>query len=272
MLDVVKLKSLQKDFERRAREEFIENLDEAILHFVVSKFFRQNFTESKSRKSKLKQSARVLHNWEKEGVIPPLNPAEGKSRQFNKVESIWLELAISCREFGLSLTKIKLLRKALFDKLARKVTILEYALMHSIIQEAIILIMEEDGEIHIMPQSLYAELVSNNQMPHHLHFNLLSLADLEFTNNNFKTIKKEAKSGSLTEKELQLLYFLRTGDYESIKVKIKDGEIFLLEGSKRIPTNSRVIEIIKNNKYQDIEIKTHNGEISHFQVTDKVKL
>jgi len=270
MLDIKRLKEIQTDLDKKAKEEFYENLNEEVIQFLQSKFFKDHFL-AKTRKQ-TQQSARVLNNWENEGLIDRINPNEGKTRKFSKGQSIWLDLVSQLREFGFPLEKIKNLRKGLFISPVKKFSPFEYALMHSIVQEAIILIIKDDATFSLIPESLYIEYLKKTILPPHLHFNLLNLSESEFPNNNFNMEIAVSIKSNLTEQELELIYFLRTGDFESIKIRLKDGLIYLLEGTKKLSNQARIVDILKNADYQNIEIITEQGRVVNIASTIKKKI
>lgn len=266
-LNIQKLKEFQIDLEEKVRQE----ISDEVIQFLKSSFFSTNFISNKERK-KTKHSPRVLNNWEKEGLIEKINAIDGKFRTFNKCQSLWLEIVTELREFGFSLEKIKKIRETLFDYNEIKFSAFEFALAQSILGESIILTIFNDGKTKLFPVTKYKKIIDTNQVPPHLHFNILALASKEFSANNFDLISQNDNLHLLTENELALFSLIRTGDFESIKIRMENGDIYLLEGTKKIPRGSKFIDIINQNKYQDIEVKTHKGEIVFFKTTEKIKL
>lgn len=273
MINIKKLKAYQEKFEKRIIQELKDEVKDEVIQFIKTSFFEDHFKLQKSRKD-TKQSSRVLYNWEKEGLIDKINTEEGKFRTYNKSQAIWLDIVTTLRDFGFPLDKIRIVKERLFGVLnnGAKFSVLEFAIMQSVLNVPIVLTIFVDGEINLLSQHDYNERLSIEPPAPHLHFNLLNLAKNEFPNNNFTTLAKEPKSGNLTEKELTLLYFIRTGDFENIKVRLKDGDIFLVEGTKKISPKSRITDIINKGDFQDIEIKTQNGEVVYISSTEKVRI
>ncbi len=68
---------------------------------------------------------------------------------------------------------------------------------------------------------------------------------------------------SIIEKnEQQLLEIINSGDYEFVKITFKNRKVRTIELAKAQDTKERVVDIISENKYQDISIKVYNGTIT----------
>lgn len=271
MLDILKLKEIQFDLIERKNKNVRDEVEDEVIHFLKSSLFKNNFTEDRKRKA-TKQSARVLHNWEKEGLIDRIDSEEGKFRKYNKSQAIWLDIVSSLRDFGFPLDKIRMVKAELFNSQIGRFSPFEFAIMQSILADAMILVVFESGKINLFSQHQYKEMLSLSLVAPHLHFNLLNLAAIEFPHNNFTSLANGFKSHNITDKEIALLYFIRTGDFETIKFRMKEGEVYLLEGTKKIGNKSRITEIINKGDFQNIEIKTQNGEIVFISTTQKIKL
>lgn len=90
--------------------------------------------EFEKARKKVSQSPRVLNSWVEQGVINPIET--GKKRTFNKMESIWFNLIIELKEFGLRLDKIKKINEYLFEAPeGSNFSPLKHALTYSIIIE-----------------------------------------------------------------------------------------------------------------------------------------
>ena len=75
----------------------------------------------------------------------------------------------------------------------------------------------------------------------------------------------------LTPAELDLVYKIRMEDYESITIRTTSGKIEQLEVSKPIKNEKRIIDLLKEDNYQTIEIKQANRKIVHIKKTVKKK-
>ncbi|MFL0148015.1 hypothetical protein V2598_06745 [Tenacibaculum maritimum] len=76
----------------------------------------------------------------------------------------------------------------------------------------------------------------------------------------------------LSAKEGAVLKMIRDIKYHSITVVKRDGKIEMLEGVERIEEKTRIIDVLKEHNYQNIELKQANGKIVCLNRTVKTKL
>lgn len=74
-----------------------------------------------------------------------------------------------------------------------------------------------------------------------------------------KIVKLE--SSGLSSTEIQVLEMIRNRRFLSIKLIIKNGEVDVIEGLERIHTGERIIDVLKQHDFQNLEIKQSNGKI-----------
>ena len=134
------------------------------------------------------------------------------------------------------------------------------------------MIVFPDGEINVLPKSNYSKIIETDDLPVHLVLNFYSLAKKVFPNNNFETTQNlYIDNSNLTNDESKILFHFRTGDFDEMKIRMKDGSIFLIEKGTEITNETKYAEILKNKDYADIEIKKHNGKTSYIKLTEKIK-
>jgi hypothetical protein len=90
--------------------------------------------------------------------------------------------------------------------------------------------------------------------------------------NNQESIHLLKEIKRLQPNEIALLEMIHKGEYDSIKIIFKDKEIKEFELKKTQESKSKIIDILKQGKYQDITIKSHNGMVTHIQNTVKIKV
>jgi hypothetical protein len=115
------------------------------------------------------------------------------------------------------------------------------------------------------------EIAIKNLIPH-LVFNFYTFAKEVFPNNQFAWGLKNPESAELNVAEMKILYYLRTGDYKEIKIRMKDGETYLIEATRKVDLPKKIVDVIRDAKYQDIEIKVENDKIVNISSTEKVKI
>lgn len=76
---------------------------------------------------------------------------------------------------------------------------------------------------------------------------------MEREKNNFKL--------GLSKSEMRVLEMMRTGKYISIKLVIKNGEVDTIEGLERLDTSERIVDMLKQHDFQNIEVKKSHGKI-----------
>lgn len=76
--------------------------------------------------------------------------------------------------------------------------------------------------------------------------------------------------GMLNEKELELLKLLKSGDYISVTVKLKNKEMKMIEAVKEFGTIKEVLSVLASSSYQEIQIKQHGGQITRIENTHKI--
>lgn len=72
---------------------------------------------------------------------------------------------------------------------------------------------------------------------------------------------KKLQSSELTPSEIQVLEMIRNKRFLSIKLIIKNGEVDTIEGLERLHTGERIIDMLKQHDFQNLEIKQSNGKI-----------
>lgn len=69
------------------------------------------------------------------------------------------------------------------------------------------------------------------------------------------------RSSELSSAEIQVLEMIRNKRFLSIKLIIKNGEVDVIEGLERLQTGERIIDMLKQHDFQNLEIKQSNGKI-----------
>lgn len=270
-LDLKKMRALQADIHKKAQEEMMENITDNLINFVLDEDIADSFKNEKDRKI-TEQSKRVIGHWVKEGVIKGEQYNEGGWFYFDRTESIWIDIVTQLRGFGLSLQKIKSIRERLFGEHVEGFRMIDFAIIHSVLRSPYIMLVSMDGRINLTTSSLYSETVKKSVLPPHITFNFFHLAKEVFPNNNFDiAIADPEKFLDLTGAEMKILYYIRTGDFKEMKIKMKEGEVYLLEAEQEMQINERLMDVISKSAYQDITIKVTGNKIVNIKRTEKIK-
>lgn len=270
-LDLKKMRALQADIHKKAQEEMMENISENLINFVLDDDIADSFRNEKGRRV-TEQSKRVIGHWVKEGVIYGEQHHEGGWFYFDRTESIWIDLVTQLRAFGLNLPKIKAIREQLFNDIQPGFRMIDFAIIHSVLRNPYIMMVNMDGSINLTTSSLYSDIIKKEILPPHIMFNFFHLAKEIFPNNNFDVaIGDPDKLSELTDEEMKILYYIRTGDFKEIKIKMQEGEVYLLEAQQEMQVNEKLINIISKAAYQDISIKIADNKIVHITRTERFK-
>ena len=73
--------------------------------------------------------------------------------------------------------------------------------------------------------------------------------------------EKNSFEMGLSKSEMRVLEMMRTGKYISIKLVIKNGAVDTIEGLERLDTSERIVDMLKQHDFQNIEIKKSHGRI-----------
>nr|WP_315220278.1 hypothetical protein [uncultured Flavobacterium sp.] len=253
-LDYEKLKGIQEKLNNAALKEIYKDLSDSFLNFTNSDIINYCFHEIKVG-TKNQQSARVLNSWINSEIICVKEQDKGKIRRFDRLESIWLNLVVEARKFGVPLESLKQTRKRLMNSPIKDFSLLKFSILDSILGNQKVLMILESGDTNIMSLNTYTKFLTTKRVsfPTHILFTLQDLIAIEFPNNAFEFDFKIKDMYESAEK-LTLLYFLRTGDYKSIKLYLEDGDVRLIENSTLLIENKKLLDIISSLSFQKAEI------------------
>ncbi len=270
-LNIKKLKKQQRRFDSHARKEVMENIKDNIISVVLDNDFQEIFRKQKSRQI-AETSKRVISHWVKKGLINAEQSSEGSWYYFTRIETVWIEIITQLRKFGVDLKKIKSIRSQLFFEKVEGFSLMEFVIMHSILKQPYLMLVYQDGSIQLLTSTLYSKCIADESLPPHITFNFFHLAKEIYINNNFHLgIEKKSKA-ELTTAEMKLLYFIRTGDFSQIKIRLNEDDIFLIEGKKQIKNPKNLMSLISEKAYKDILVKTANGKVAYISSTEKIKI
>jgi hypothetical protein len=189
------------------------------------------------------------------------------------MEAIWVRLIKELRDFGISREQLKISKQSLeFEnkKCGVAMPLLEFYTAFAIgVKMPVLLLVFKDGVA--IPASLTQYKVAKEMaiIENHLQVSLNDLLQSMFPDLDLKA--KEDLAMPVQVQEMQLLAFMRLGDFEKVEVRYRDGRIDIIEGTERIATN-RVAEIMKEQAYDEIKIKRQGGKVTSVLRTRKKKL
>lgn len=85
--------------------------------------------------------------------------------------------------------------------------------------------------------------------------------------------QKDSKSlDDFSPEELQLIEMTRNQKFQSLRIVKRDSRIDMIEGVERIEDRTKIVDILKQHDYQNIEIKQSDGRIVLINRTVKTKV
>lgn len=215
---------------------------------------------------------RQLNSWDKEGLLT--TDREGREwRRFSIMDALWLRIVKELREFGMGWEQVKTAKKSLeFESKRCGVTmpILEFYTAFAIGSKMpVLLLIFKDGAAVPANFTQYKVAREFLSMENHLQINLNEILQSFFPGVDLKP--KYKAEMPLNIGEMELLAFMRVGDYEKIEVRYKGGKIDIIEGTERIATN-KIAEILKEQTYDEIKIRRQGGQVTSVLRTKKKRL
>jgi len=219
------------------------------------------------------QTYRVINHWSSEGLIEDDREKDSKQwRKMSIIDIVWIRIIAEMRKFGLPLDKIKYAKKQLWfspEYTEGKVPFFEWAVARVICRklETYILVFADGNAYPISKESLDARNRCSF-LDCYISINLNNLVMDIFKDKDFYP---HAAGFTLTEDELSLINDIRKGNFESIRIRLKDGKIEMIEATESINAQKRIIEILNDADFQDIEVKKKDGKIVSIKRTVKTK-
>lgn len=253
-LNIEKLKKLQDQLNQQLVKEIYDDLPQTFIQFTKSEIINYCLQQVKVT-AKNKQSPRVLNSWIKSEIVFVNDEDKGKNRRFDKLESIWLNIIIEARKFGLPLDSLKQTRKDILQSPIDGFSLLKFSVLDTIFRKPKTLMIYEDGYTNIMSLEAYSKTYTRASLPPHLNFKLIDFIETEFPNNAFKEdfgIQNIYDS----EEKMTFLYFLKTGDFKSINLFMdhKENDVRLVQNSNIILKNKELLNAISSWTFKKAEI------------------
>ena len=168
-------------------------------------------------------------------------------------------------DFGLSLDKEKVIREKLewasHEGILPLFPLFEfYVSLAFYFKFPVYLLIFNNGDVEPITQFEYITTTENTQLNDHFTLSINNILQYLYPEMDLES-KFEKYVEQLSIEEFELIYLVRTGDYESIKVKTKDGKIKKIETTKTKDVEKQIGEILRESNYQKIEIERQDGKI-----------
>ena len=244
------------------------------LHDNEAKKLKELICERKIRSNPESFSYRIINHWQEYGLIEDKRP-DGKGwRKFSVSDIVWLHILTELRKFGYSIENLKKVKKEMElltdskHKISEK-ALLDFYILHAMgTSEPVYLLAFQNGEALLFTKQ-ELELA---QMIGTIDGNYISINISELAANVFpKSMKRPDyyNNLNLNEQEEELVEFVRTSNVHRISVELKNGAIVSMDGVIKEEVGSRLSDLLKLDKFQEITIKSHKGSIT--KVERKIK-
>jgi hypothetical protein len=248
------------------KQFFDDDINGAISSTINEKVLSNQYTDS---------GARVINLWIKDELLDDDRDESQRWHKFSLVEVIWVNIIEELRDTGYSKEKIKKVKDQLLLSIIgvnSKYPYLEFHLISSILYgRPFFILIDKDGNSNIVGLDNYIAILNSEDVSCHT---VLSLDGL------FKKLMAKIDKSKwtftelfqLSKEELELLTFIKSNDFQSIKVVKRNGEIDRMEGTERINPGKRMVDILNQGDYQNIEVKQENGKVVCIHRTVKRKI
>jgi len=206
-------------------------------------------------------SYRELNSWEKAGLLTVQR--EGREwRRFSIIDAIWVKLIKELREFGVTWKQLKVTKESLefeSEKCGVAMPMLEFYTAFVIAQKMpVVLLVFKDGIAIPVSLTQYSVAKQTVGMANHVQISLNDLIQGMVPELDLKPVHKPEMP--LYFDEVELLAFLRLEEFEKVEIFYNSGRMQTVEGLQRIEVNALVSDVIKEHKYQKIEVVINDGQ------------
>lgn len=215
------------------------------------------------RKVKLKSiTYRQVNSWEEQELLTIKRKDRGW-RKFSIMEAVWLKIVAELREFGFPIEKIKVTKESLSylkKKGGVEMPFLEFFTAFAIGSKMPVLILIfRDGVAIPVSFTQYKITQEVIGVENHIQINLNEMLQSFFPNVDLKPNYQMQMPVSL--EEMELLAFMRVKNFEKVEIFYSNGKMDTIEGMERVDASKMLNEIIREQKYQKIELVLQDGNI-----------
>ncbi len=206
-------------------------------------------------------SYRQLNSWEQQGLLN--GSREGREwRRFSILDALWVKIICELRTFGMSWEQIKVAKESLsFEskKCGVAMPLLEFYTAFAIgAKMPVMLLIFKDGVTVPCSEIQYKVAKDNVGITNHLQISLNEILQQMFPDVDLKPSKKTELPIDIDE--MELLAFLRLGTFEKVEIFYHDGKMRTVEGMQRLDATALVSDVIREHRYQKIEVVVDDGK------------
>jgi DNA-binding transcriptional MerR regulator len=261
---------------------FILSGDEFDLKFLgwflqndEAKKFKTFINEKNRRVRNDDLTYRTINHWHESGLINDDRKDAKGWRKFSLVDSIWLQVLIELRQFGVPI-KTLLNTKAHLERIEDskhgicRMPILEYYMLTAMQSEVpIYLLIFKDGEAHVATKN---ELEISKQAGT-IGSTYITI-DLQRILHNLKKDPKEQNTNylseiTITDSEKSILNSIRDEKVSQLTIKLNSGSIVSIDTTQIVDKGIKISDLLRVGEYQEVVIKQYKGKIHQVVQTKK---
>lgn len=211
------------------------------------------------KKSQIKTdvaSYRQINSWDQYGLLDVIAREGSEWRKYSVMDALWLNIIYELRLLGYTVDQIRLVKESLSEnsKVAKvSMPLLEYCTMLALYGRMPVLLMVfSDGSAMPIPYEEYKMNIITHGLKNHIHIDINEILQRFFPEMDIRPAYP--LEFYLTYEEAELLSFIREGEYERVEVRFKNKKMEIIEAVERLDVSKRMVDILKEQKYQSIEV------------------
>jgi len=199
-------------------------------------------------------------------------------RRLTALEVVWTHIVAELRRFGFPLSKVRVAKDFVFQlprKDGSRLPEFEYYLSCALSGTPVYLVVFESGacefalrlelEAH---QAFFAEYLPSYLV---IDINKIIRKVPVWKNIEVKQHYSPELMG-IRKDEMAVLIAIRKGNFESVRIRFKNGKVDLVEGDENVDVQKRVMDILREGNYQDISVRQEDGKVVSVKRTLKQKI
>ena len=218
-------------------------------------------------------SYRVINHWSEQGLLDDRREKNSKEwRKLSLIDILWLRILRELRAFGVPLETLRNAHQTLFFCNNKPYPALEAAFGMVLRRMPIFVTIFQDGEADIATEECieFSERI-RGQLPPFIRIPINELVG-EILGNADKLKPKYTNKLEMNETEMDALLSLRSGEYDSVNMRARDGKIERVEKKRKVEgAAERIIDLLKETDFGEVTVKVENGKPVYTEVTKKEK-
>jgi hypothetical protein len=229
-------------------------------------------------------SSRQLNDWDQRGVLPHARTGDAGWRKFSPRQMFALMVAAEARkQFGVPVERLKWMTDFMMAEGANHLRVA--AEMIAVLGVNVWIatdledtfVMDSDLEMHdLFGMGGFSRIkglifIRVNPLVERFLGDGEDSIPLPLHGRGYEFLAQMATAATLSPSELHVLGLIRGGEYESIEIVLRDGEITRIKRSKQQDVAAKVQDLIQSEDFQSLRIHVRDGQVVSLEqeVTEK---